>query len=89
MMKLKIMMLALVMSMAMAVSSGYAQGTININTASLEQLQSVNGIGEKTAAAIVAYREMHGAFKMVNDLLKVKGIAEKKLHKIADHLAVE
>lgn len=60
----------------------YAGDAININTATVEQLQEVNGIGPKTAEAIVAYRKAHGAFETVDDLVNVKGIGEKTLEKI-------
>jgi len=88
-MKLKVIILAFMMSMVMIGSNGYAQEAININTASLEQLQSVKGIGEKIAAAIVTYRDTYGAFKVVDDLVNVKGVGEKKLAKIADQVVVE
>jgi len=61
---------------------------VNINTATVETLQEVRGIGPKTAAAIVEYRTEHGAFHDVNDLDNVKGIGEKKLDKIRDQLTV-
>jgi competence protein ComEA len=59
---------------------------VNINSATIEELQSVKGIGSKTAAAIVAYRDAHGAFVNVDDLENVKGIGEKSLKKIEDEL---
>ncbi|MDQ7010675.1 MAG: helix-hairpin-helix domain-containing protein [Mariprofundaceae bacterium] len=65
-----------------------ADDKVNINTATVEQLQQVRGIGPKTAAAIVEYRKEHGAFSDVDDLLKVKGIGEKKLEKIRDDLTI-
>lgn len=61
---------------------------ININSATVEQLQSVKGIGAKTAAAIIAYRDEHGAFASVDDLEEVKGIGEKSLMKFRDELTV-
>lgn len=61
---------------------------ININTATVEQLQTVKGIGSKTAAAIVAYREANGGFNDVDDLENVKGIGSKKLKKIEDELTI-
>jgi len=88
-MQLKIMMLALTMSISMVIGNAYAEGHININTASAEQLQTVKGIGEKTAEAIVKYREAHGTFETVDALVHVKGIGEKKLDKIDDDLVVE
>jgi len=66
-----------------------ASDKININTATAAQLQMVKGIGPKTAAAIIAYRNKHGDFKEVDDLDEVKGIGEKKLDKIEDDLTVE
>ncbi|MDX8403774.1 MAG: helix-hairpin-helix domain-containing protein [Mariprofundaceae bacterium] len=59
-----------------------------MNTASAAQLQELKGIGEKTAAAIVTYRNKHGAFKSVDDLTKVKGIGEKKLSGLEDDVEV-
>ncbi|RLV59321.1 helix-hairpin-helix domain-containing protein [Parashewanella curva] len=55
--------------------------TININTASAEQLQTLKGIGAKKAAAIVKYREKNGKFKSVADLKKIKGIGSKFIAK--------
>lgn len=59
---------------------------VNVNTATVEELQKLNGIGVKKAEAIVAYREAHGAFTSAEDLLKVKGIGEGILAKIRDDI---
>lgn len=53
------------------------QGKLDINTASASQLAGLKRIGAKKAAAIVAYRNVNGAFKSVEDLSKVKGISQK------------
>ncbi len=65
------------------------QKLININTASLEELTLLPGIGPKVAAAIFKYREAHGSFKKASNLLKVKGIGAKKLEKISPFLQFE
>jgi len=59
---------------------------ININTASIEELISLPGIGPKTAERIYEYRKKHGKFKDVNELLNVKGIGPKKLEKIKPYI---
>jgi len=61
---------------------------VNVNTATVEQLEQVKGIGAKTAAAIVSYRKEHGRFANLDELTKVKGIGEKKLEQIKDALTV-
>ena len=55
---------------------------ININTASVEELQELPNIGTKKAQDIVQYRERHGNFTSVEDITKVKGIGEKTLEKL-------
>ena len=62
--------------------SNSKQGTININTATLEELQTIKGIGKKKAEAILQYRKEHGAFRKKEDLLQVKGIGKKALEAI-------
>ena len=53
-------------------------GPVNINTADAATIaMELKGVGEKTAAAIVAYREEHGPFKTLDDLKNVKGIGDK------------
>ena len=62
--------------------SNSKQGTVNINTATLEELQTIKGIGKKKAEAILQYRKEHGTFRTKEDLLQVKGIGKKALEAI-------
>lgn len=65
-------------------------GTVNLNTADAATLQrELNGIGETKAMAIVAYRDAHGPFASVDELLEVKGIGEAILAKNRDKLSVD
>ncbi len=52
---------------------------VDINKADVETLVLLKGVGEKRAKAIVAYRELHGEFNTIDDLLNVKGIGEQML----------
>lgn len=63
-------------------------GLVNINTANLHQLWNINGLGETKARAILKYREEHGNFTRVDDLVNVKGIGEKTLEKIRKYITV-
>ena len=59
-------------------SLSFATDPVDINTADAATIAAtVKGVGEAKAAAIVAYRNDHGAFKSVDDLVLVKGIGEK------------
>ena len=69
--------------------SNSKQGTVNINTATLEQLQTIKGIGKKKAEAILQYRKEHGAFRTKEDLLQVKGIGKKALEAIESQVTFQ
>ena len=60
---------------------------VDVNSASVEELMSVPGIGQVVAQRIVEFREKNGPYKSVDDLLKVQGIGEKSLAKLRDHLS--
>lgn len=62
--------------------------TVNINTADVAALDTLDGIGEKKAEAIVAYRTEHGEFKTLEDLKEVSGIGDKLFDKIKDQVAL-
>jgi competence protein ComEA len=64
----------------------FSMAAININTADLAQLETLNGIGPTKAQAIIQYRKEHGSFKSVNELDNVKGIGLKTVQKIKPQL---
>ena len=61
---------------------------VDLNAAGETELQAVPGIGKSLATRIVQFREKNGAFKSVDDLLKVQGIGEKSLEKLRPFLTV-
>jgi len=87
-MKLKKLFLSLCVALFLSTGMAFAADKINVNTATQEELQTLNGIGASTAAAIIDYRDQTGEFKSINSLLEVKGIGEKKLAKLSDQLTV-
>jgi len=60
---------------------GFSFASVDINTADVASLSSLNGVGEKKAEAIVMYRKANGCFTTVDDLQKVKGIGVKIISK--------
>ncbi len=66
----------------------FAAGKVNINTASVEQLEAIPHIGPKTAKRIVEYRRKHGTFKTVDELSAINGIGSKRLKKVRGFVTV-
>lgn len=63
-------------------------GRVNINTAGIEELCTISGIGQSRAESIVTYREQNGAFESIEDIMKVSGIKEGLFQKIKDKIKV-
>ena len=61
---------------------------VNINTAGVDELVALPGIGKAYAERIVEYRQKNGPFKKVEDLLNVRGIGEKTFDRIRDRLTI-
>lgn len=64
-------------------------GKVNLNTATKEELQTLPGIGEAKAQSIVAWREEHGSFTQIEDIMKIEGIKEGVFSKIKDCVKVQ
>ncbi len=69
-------------------TSGSQPGKININTASEEELKSLNGVGDALAKRIVEYREKNGFFKDIHEITNVSGIGEKKFENMKEQICV-
>ena len=65
-----------------------ASAPVNLNTASASQLESLPGIGARTAERIVEYRQKNGNFKKIEELMNVRGIGEKSFLRIKDRITV-
>lgn len=65
------------------------QGKVNLNTASAKELETLPGIGEVKAQAIIDYREQEGLFQTIDQVMEVKGIGEKTFESIRDLITVE
>ncbi len=61
---------------------------INLNTATIAQLETLPGIGPNTAKSIVDFRNHSGPFQRVEDLLAIKGISKSKLEKLRPYVTV-
>jgi comEA protein len=66
-----------------------AEKSINLNTASKEDLMNISGIGEKTAGNILTYKEKNGKYRTLEELMNVKGIGEVKFTKFKKYLFIK
>lgn len=71
-----------------ALVPGVETGKVNINTADASALKTLSGIGDSRAKAIIAYREEHGKFTCIEDIMKVSGIKQAAFEKIKDRITV-
>ena len=90
----------MVLSLFLVTSTGYSKplqggdtvaavAVVNINQATVAELQRLPDVGQVTAERIVAYRTEKGPFRSSDELVKVKGIGQKKLEKLKDYIVVE
>ena len=71
-----------------AKAEGKPSTVINVNTATVAELEALPGIGASTAARIVEYRQKNGPFKKIEDLMNVRGVGEKSFLKLRSLLTV-
>lgn len=62
---------------------------LNIDTATAEELTAISGVGTALAEKIVSYRQEHGSFSSVDELINIEGIGEQTLKKIAPYVTVD
>ena len=63
-------------------------GLININSANLEELKKISGVGDVKAQSIIEYREKNGGFKSIDEIKNIDGIGEKTFEKIKDKITL-
>ena len=73
---------------SLSVGQGQTGTKVNLNTADEEQLMTLTGIGESRAADIIRYRQEHGPFERIEDIMNVSGIKEGAFQKIKDSITV-
>jgi competence protein ComEA len=59
---------------------------VNINSATIEELKTLNGVGDSKAKSIIEYREQNGGFKTIDDIKNVTGIGEKMFERIKEQI---
>ncbi len=72
-----------------ASAAGEIDGVVNVNTATLEELQLLPGIGASRAVAMIKLRKQRGGFKSVDELKDVKGIGDVGLERLRPHVRLE
>ncbi len=85
---LAVLALALAAAPALAGDTSLT-GIVNVNTATVDQLVLLPGIGESRANALIQARKRRGGFKSVDELLEIKGIGEAGLAKLRPHVALK
>ena len=65
------------------------EGKVNINTATVEELKMLKGVGEKKAEAIIEYRKKNGSFQTKEDLMKVRGIGKKLFESFQERIVTQ
>ena len=76
------------LAFSLVTGAAFAADKINLNSASADELQMINGIGPATAANIIEYREANGEFASINDVIYVNGIGEAKAAMLAERVTV-
>ena len=71
-----------------AKTTAAAAALVNLNTATMDQLATIPGVGVKTAERIIAYRQKNGGFKKIEDLMNVSGVGEKSFLKMKPLITV-
>jgi competence protein ComEA len=84
-----ILILVALVSFMGGLASAEENAKVNINTATAEELSTLEGIGEMKAESIIEFRGNHGHFTKIEDLKNVKGIGDKIFEKIKDQITVE
>lgn len=85
---LKHTFLAAVAALMLSFGSVYAADKIDLNNASNEELQMIDGVGPATAEVIVEYREANGGFGSMDEVQNVNGIGEKKATQLSEQATI-
>ena len=78
----------LLLTLLVLLFSGSLYAAVDLNTASVEELQAVKGVGASKAQAIVLHRKQHGPFKRVEELDEVKGFGKKTVERLQSEFTV-